>query len=252
MLCLSAYLPALEAQTTLEPATHACALKRGVVPYAPLREADVIWERRVWREIDLRDPVNRPFGGSLLDPDPCNGLMGVIAHGALDEGGITVYDPGPRHADDGFRRPFSRAEVANLLIQTDEVDERRIGRFLLKEDWVFDKSRSVMEVRIIGIAPMLEVRGEDGELRGHRPLLWLYYPECRLLFARWRSAGDRNEPALSFEELIGQRRFTSTIVKVGNGAERAINGYRTRLDALLESEAIRDQVINTGFDLWNY
>ena len=34
---------------------------RKVIPYAPLREADVMWTKRIWRTIDLREKVNHPF-----------------------------------------------------------------------------------------------------------------------------------------------------------------------------------------------
>ena len=36
-------------------------LERRVIPYSPLREADVMWLRRVWRRVDLREKINHPF-----------------------------------------------------------------------------------------------------------------------------------------------------------------------------------------------
>ncbi len=109
-----------------------------------------------------------------------------------------------------------------------------------------------MEVRIIGIAPMVDLLGEDGELRGHRTLFWLYYPECRLLFSRWAADRGTDDQGVSYETLFAQRRFSSTIVKVSNVSDRTINEHKATLDALLKSEAIREQVFRTGFDLWNY
>ena len=32
-----------------------------VVPYTYIREADVMWARRVWRTIDLREKLNHPL-----------------------------------------------------------------------------------------------------------------------------------------------------------------------------------------------
>lgn len=34
---------------------------RRVVPYTHVREADVMWHRRIWREIDLREKINHPL-----------------------------------------------------------------------------------------------------------------------------------------------------------------------------------------------
>ena len=32
-----------------------------VQQYAPLRQADVMWSRKIWREIDMRQKINHPF-----------------------------------------------------------------------------------------------------------------------------------------------------------------------------------------------
>ena len=32
-----------------------------VQPYSHLRQADVMWSRKIWREIDLRQKINHPF-----------------------------------------------------------------------------------------------------------------------------------------------------------------------------------------------
>ena len=39
---------------------------RRVVPYTHVREADVMWHKRIWREIDLREKINHPLYLSLI------------------------------------------------------------------------------------------------------------------------------------------------------------------------------------------
>ena len=34
---------------------------REVIPYDDIREADIFWEKRIWREIDFREKINLPF-----------------------------------------------------------------------------------------------------------------------------------------------------------------------------------------------
>lgn len=228
-----------------------CRASGIVLPYAPIREADVMWERRVWRTIDLRAPLNTPFRSPQEALPGCMGLFAVVRHGLLDEGGLTAYDPGPLAQDDAFQHAMTREQLRALFAWLDTVPET-VDRFMIKEDWIFDRARSKMDVRIIGLAPLVEVRGTDGELRGHRPLLWLYYPECRHLFAWWAASITPDGQRFSYEGLLAARRFESTIVKVSNMQDRAIAGHRTGLDALLESDGLRRELLNMGFDLWNY
>lgn len=241
---------AVHAQDTLEPGASSCTMRQRPAPYPVLRQANVAWERRVWRVIDLRDEGNAVLR-SALNGKGCPGLFQVIVHGLLDEGAITAFDPGPMGEDDAFSKPFSRAEIASVLAGWDTWGTAPVTRYMLKEDWIFDKERGVMDVRIIGLAPLKAVLGEEGELQGHAQLFWLYFPECRNLFARWAALGA-GETAVSFEAVLGQRRFISTVLKVSNGMGRAIDAYATGGDAVLQSDAVREQLFHLGFDLWNY
>lgn len=138
------------------------------------------------------------------------------------------------------------------LAALDSLSAPKVGRIMIKEDWVFDKARGEMVVRIIGLAPMIEVRGEFGELRGYRPLFWLYYPECRQLFAWWVAGKGAEGSPVTFETVLDRRLFRGDISKVSNMQDRAINANSNGIDALLESDAVRKQLEAIGFDLWHY
>src|SRR5690606_9821990 len=115
-----------------------------------------------------------------------------------------------------------------------------IKMYRIKEDWIFDKQRSTMDIRIIGIAPMREVRGEDGEVRGYAPVFWLYYPECRYLFANWDAFNRENDAErVPYESLFMKRQFTSYITKWSNVYDRSIIDHREGLNALLAGEEIK-------------
>jgi hypothetical protein len=52
----------VDAQTVLDgPYVKEHTPTRKVVPYTHLREADVMWAKRVWRVIDLREKMNHPL-----------------------------------------------------------------------------------------------------------------------------------------------------------------------------------------------
>jgi gliding motility associated protien GldN len=123
----------------------------------------------------------------------------------------------------------------------------------VKEDWFFDKQRSVMDVRIIGLCPIQEILDENGELKGMKPLFWVYFPECRKLFAnnevynRWNDAERR-----TYEDVFFKRLFGSYIYKESNVYDRNIQQYAKGMDGLLEAERIKNDLFNIEHDLWEY
>ena len=75
-----------------------------VVQYTHLREADVMWSKRIWRTIDLRQKQNHPLYYPLEPLSDRRSLWDVIKYGVFDEGNLTIYDLG-LDADDQFREP---------------------------------------------------------------------------------------------------------------------------------------------------
>ena len=183
-----------QAQTVLDgPYIKEHTKTKKVVPYAHLREADVFWSKRVWRIIDMREKVNHPLYYPVEEINDRKNLFDVIRQALLVDGSITAYDPGALLDDDEFTKPMLTTQLKDVFtrIDTSWTEDLETGEFIpvvqeitlesadikqyrIKEDWFFDKQRSKMDVRIIGIAPMKEVRGEDGEFRGFAPIFWLF------------------------------------------------------------------------------
>ena len=264
---------AVQAQTVLDGAYIKEHTKtQRVVPYPYIREADVMWYRRVWREIDLREKINLPLYYPVEPINDRKSLFDVIKQGILDDGSITAYDVGPTAQDDEFKKPLLPTEVKTLLSKTDttqteniytgamdtvittsEVTTDKVKKYELKEDWIFDRQRSVMDIRIIGICPKQEILGDQGEVRGYKPLFWLYFPELRYVLVNWDVFNRENDAERrSFDHLFWTREFNSTITKVSNVYDRKVGQYRTGIDGLLEAEAIKEDLFNFEHDLWNF
>lgn len=241
------------------------------IPYVYVREADIMWSKRIWRTLDLREKINLPLYYPLEEDNCSNSLWEVIKRSVLT-GQITAY--GKPAFDDEFNFPLSAEEAAKLIYSEDtvvtldpstnqpktviiknEITPEKIKRYWVKEDWFFDKQRSVMEVRIVGICPLVEkVDQATGDFRGYSPLFWLYYSECRPVFAKepvlWWKANEGARPSL--DDIFEKRIFSGYIHKESNVYNRAIIEYTEGKDALFESDRIKEDVFNFEHDLWHY
>jgi gliding motility associated protien GldN len=248
-------------------------LTKRVVPYPPLREADVMYHRRIWQDIDLRQKINQQFYFPINQIEDRKNLFDVIRYALEVEGSLTAYGTGPTGADDEFHYPLSPTQVDSLLhpiamvddydvdtgdkigskeVRTD-ISSEDIVRYRLKEDWIWDRQRSQRYVRIIGVAPIMDVRDQDGVSKGLKPLFWLYYPECRYVFANAECYNIKNNAQRrTFEDVFQKRYFASYIIKEDNVFDRLIGDYALGLDALLESERIKNEMFELEHDLWHY
>jgi len=247
---------------------------RKVIPYIHLREADVMWSKRIWRRIDLRKKMNQVlyFPVGFEAKQGRKNLFAIIKEALLEEGTLTGYDPGsPAAPDDMFRKPLTTDEIRDILLRKKEVNEydedgeivgsktieeevnsQEIKFYEMKEDWFFERERSVMDVRIIGLKPVREYENEAGE-PALEDLFWIYFPEARYVFANNEVYNRKNDAERrTYEDVFWKRQFESTIIKESNVYDRQINEYKTGIDALLEAERIKDEIFRFEHDMWSF
>lgn len=240
------------------------------IPYVFVREADLIWSKRVWRVIDLREKVNQPFYYPEVPQNGWRSMMTVIMDG-LKEGQITAYDASV--PTDEFLVPITYEEIMGRLARTDTVTLQRsyppydyydtithsefnaqdVKRIRIKEDWFFDKQRSMIEARILGICPVRDNLDEDGNFRGYDPIFWIYYPEARETFAKAEVYNPQNDALkLTYDDVFWKRIFHSSVYKESNRFDRRISEYATGIDALLESDRINREILQYEHDFWEF
>jgi gliding motility associated protien GldN len=242
------------------------------VAYTHIREADVMWSKKVWRRIDLRQKMNYPYYYPIDPISDRKSLFEVICIGLFTTGTLTAYDPGPLGNNDQFNLPLTldqaQAKITSYdsvevyIIDDDEtllmpdstiITSRDVVMYEIKEEWFFDKQRSVMDVRIIGICPMVEKKDEEtGEVRGLMPLFWIYFPALRYELADYKAFNRQNGVRLTYEDMFQKRMFASYIIKEDNVYDRFINEYTVGLDALLEAERIKNEIFFFEHDVWYY
>ncbi|MDQ3046450.1 MAG: gliding motility protein GldN [Bacteroidota bacterium] len=243
---------------------------RKPVGYSALREADMMWSKRVWRVIDLREKMNHP----LYYPDqPLNDRKSMfdVIKDAAKKGKITGFS-NPL-IDDEFRYEMTITEFNEMLTswdtlqiqdpQTleyvptavpDNITTDKIWKYWVKEDWYFDKQRSVLEVRILGICPVIEKVSESGERLGaDKPLFWIYFPEARPLFATSEVFMRKNDAERrTLDDIFWKRMFSSYIRKESNVYNRGIYDYKTGMDQLIEAERVKEDIFKFEHDLFHF
>jgi gliding motility associated protien GldN len=84
-------------------------------------------------------------------------------------------------------------------------------------------------------------------------MFWAYYPHLREVLARTEAFNPLNDAQrMTWEDIFEMRMFSSYITKESNVHDRRIDDYKTGIDALLESQNIKNTVFNFEQDLWSY
>ncbi|MBI9054985.1 MAG: gliding motility protein GldN [Bacteroidales bacterium] len=237
------------------------------VPYVELREADILWQKKIWQIIDTREKMNHPFYYPLKDMDDRKSLISLLIYGVNNEG-LTTY------RDDEFKELLTRDEVYDLfgaLPDTQQIVNPNTGvlesrviegeirydevfQYEIKEMWYFDKQHSTMRVRILGICPIRRYMNQETGQMIKKRTFWIYFDEARPLFASQEVFNKRNDAQrISFDDIFFQRRFSSFIVRETNVYDnREINNYMQGINQLLEAERAKKDLFEMEHDLWEF
>jgi len=269
---LAGFSPNLSAQILDNPPQDVIYYDNDLEDVTPIaipavRKADIMWSKRMWREIDMRQKMNQPFYYPVVPHNNWRNFITVIMD-ALKEGSITAYDIS---GTDEFLVPLTYQEIVSRQIDTvhlsltrpyppydqydtvvySEFDPSKVTRIRIKEDWYFDKKRSQMLVRILGICPVMIKERNDEEFS--EPLFWIYFPEARPVLAKAEVFNRFNDAARrSYDEIFLKRFFSSYVYKEQNVYDRRISEYAQGLDALLEAEKIKQELLDFEQSLWEY
>lgn len=241
---------------------------RKPIPYQGVREADVIWAKLLWREINLGEKVNLPL---YFPKEPLDGrysLVDLLLKGIKNQT-IMAFDTD----DDEFKVPIGyEAILKKFGAGTKQIDQEQpdgsvtqvtvtteaitseVKKVLVKELWYFDKQSSTMQVRIIGLCPVRVYKKESSPDELQMKLFWINYNDCRTNLVQQEVYNNRNDALrLSFDDIFIRRRFSSIVMKESNVYNnRSIGSYAKGVDAMIESDRIKNEMFNWEQDLWHY
>jgi len=162
-----------------------------------------------------------------------------------------------------------------------------ITAYNVKEDWFFDKERSILDKRIIAIAPVAKFTIDKNKASGRGSLLvwdpfaqtptmvasvggakatisqsvetgeyelfWLYFPELRNVMVNYYVYNNQSDAQwMTYDDFFWKRMFSSNIYRASDQFDREIEDYRYGVDALYEAEKIKESMRTWENDVWNY
>ena len=271
IMLLGGFVGSLKAQTTdVKPPMNSILssqqqtmMEKKPSPLPDIQEANIMWKKTIIREIDFRQKINQVFYYPINPTEDWRNLITVIYDG-IQSGDITPYRV--ENNIDDMMTPLTRddfenentkigdppviwkdgEEVANEIPFRDRM--LNVTRLRIKEDWYFDKKLSQFLVRIIALSPVIV--DEDGLSQA----CWSPYDEATRTVLTRAFAFIRNNTAqrLTYDEILQKRIFDSYIVKEENVFDRYINSYAFNVDALYESERIKNEMLDYEQSLWEY
>lgn len=238
-----------------------------VADWAPIREIDVSWKRRVWRQIDTRQKQNQAFnftgdeysgGGSFIE----------ILIDAVKKGKVAAYST----VDDRFTIPLDMETFEKTLgggsdssLQTDpitgeeqwivrntEFNVNSVTKYEIKEDWIFDRNIGRLVVRIIGIAPLIDRLDENtGAFRYSTPMFWLYYPDLRKVLVNYEVYNPQNDVhRITWTDYLDNRYFDSYIIKTNANNPKGLRMPANDLRSLQEGRELQQKMMEREMNMW--
>lgn len=243
--------------------------ERKPIPYPPLREADVIYARRIHRIMDSREKMNlitkwpkNPLN-CIIYKAVTEGIDGVRLTAYVNDSLVSFYTPeevlqrgATQEVVPVYPYPEEDPEYYYDSIITNEFRCSDIIRYRIMEDWIFDKQSGMFFPRIIAIAPLYKPTAEGVEL-GEQALFWVDYKQLRKILVNEQVFNRHNDAMrMTYYDFFEQRMFSSYIVKEPNEYDFDINMFEEykndAFQALLQSEKIKEELFNWEHDLWQY
>lgn len=236
-----------------------------------LYESDIMWSRRHWEEIDLKQKINHHLYYPLIKNDCEVSLFDILKEGLLVSEEITRA-----FLDDRFQIPLSINDIKLILTETDtiqldddipvdinkpntyyiekkEIKSNDVIAYRVKLAWYFNKRTSEMKHRIMGIAPVISEK--VGNSIRKRTLFWIYYNDARKILAKHQVFdADNLAHPMSYDEIFLNRYYSSFIYKEENVQDRFIeeqhpnNTYKQ----LYEGQQIKEKLRTFEGDMWDY
>lgn len=247
-----------------------------VTPWRTIRENDIAWYHRVWKQIPVHEKRNQAFLYAGDDFTNGGAFIEILNH-AIRNKQIVAYNS----MDDRFTTPIKAEGLDMLLgigkdtswvydpITGEEIPElvdrtfqvETVTRYLVKEDWIFDRNTGRVQKFIIGIAPVMEVRNrQTGEFEYSQTLYWIHYPSARQVLGQYEVYNPKNMvKRMTWTDYLEGGFYSSVVYKYSKNNPTGENLYQIGdvsggtprdLRGLVEGQRVMEDLMDQELDMW--
>jgi gliding motility associated protien GldN len=233
--------------------------KRAPLAIPHLEERDVLWEKRIWREIDVKEKRNHHFAS------PNRFFINILFEG-LEDKKIRAFSA----ENENFTKEIAFEDIKKMLNTNDTIevedpttgeisfmpitnsfDPMNVVKYRIKEVVYFDAKNGQMNTRILGIAPIVNLTDNQGNLVATTALCWFHYDDLRPLLAREAMPSDASDLRdFSWDDVFQARVFASLITKESNVKDVRLQDQHSGMAVLYESEKIKENIRNIEADFF--
>lgn len=253
--------------------------EKNCAPELPrVKSDDVIFAKRITRDIYFADPANR----YLVPADAGKNFIDILMKGVesfkieayqkWDKNTGTLQDPIPQV--DGGAKTIIDNKVGSFGIRQygDQLVTSKLALRII-EDWYFDTNRSEFKSFIIamsivypGIKTLSSIANEDKNLADKQiklgevgadmsALFYLNYPTIRDYLCKFTVYHPNEKIRYTFDDVFQLRYFSSIIVEESNPQGNSLAtdpDLKSGLDKLLEADRIKKSLIQYEQDMWDH
>lgn len=230
----------------------------------PTSDADLVWMREVYRQINLEKDVNAPlyFPEDVVDGQ--ENLFRLIFRLVVD-GKIPAYEYldgreiftekyqiKPGEMLDRFGIYYTKGKGDSYVVEESDVPTNQVLNYYILERWEFDKRTNQTKTRVLAICPVLNRIGDFGGETKY-PMFWVKFDALRPFMAQQYVFlnDDNNLAQHSLDDFFMLGMYQGDIYKTKNLRNLSLNQmFPDQEDLIAAQDSIDNRLRSFGKDLY--
>ena len=221
--------------------------------YLPFEEANVEWQRDVYREIDLTKGNN---GGLGLSNEPnifstvfLLAVEGMVPAYEYSLTGNEVFDKTTQVDMRELMKNFQIAyteEEGKLNVEDGEIPNTEVSMYYIREKVYYDKNNSSFRTRVAAFCPVLVLDDNFGEGKVKYPMFWVKYEDIEPYMMDFLvySSNYNKAAVMTASDYFTRHLYKGEIYKVFNTQGLTLSQYCENDSALAaERQRIEQQLM---------